>query len=187
MLQNIALSLLIVLTLVPLAAFGVLGLAAVVFIHELAEVFVIGNAGRAGRLRPLEGAAAPARKVAAIPISLMAPAVDEGCSCCAAVETPAPILVAAAPATPIESSDTCGDGCSCCADHTGAATVAAADAVKDCGGEYTCSARRVAATGAVVAVPSAHPVAVEPDGCSCCATEETSNQQPRLEPAEPAI
>ncbi len=192
MLQNIALSLLIVLTLVPLAAFGVLGLAAVVFIHELAEVFVIGNAVRAGRLRPLEGAAAPAKKFAAIPISLMAPAVDDGCSCCVADETPAPILVAAAPATaapapPIESSDTCGDGCSCCADHPAAATVAAADAVKDCGGECTCGAKQVAATGAVVAVPSALSVAVEPDGGSCCAAEETSNQQPRLEPAEPAI
>ena len=70
----------------------------------------------------------------------------------------------AAPAPPIESSDTCGDGCSCCADHPAAATVAAADAVKDCGGECTCGAKQVAATGAVVAVPSALSVAVEPDG-----------------------
>ncbi|MEU3271070.1 cation-translocating P-type ATPase [Saccharomonospora sp. NPDC006951] len=52
MLQNIALSSAIVLALVPLAALGVLGLAAVVFIHELAEVVVIGNGVRAGRLRP---------------------------------------------------------------------------------------------------------------------------------------
>jgi cation-transporting ATPase G len=52
MLQNIGLSAAIVLTLVPLAAIGVLGLATVVFIHELAEVFVIGNGVRGGRLRP---------------------------------------------------------------------------------------------------------------------------------------
>jgi len=52
MLQNIGLSAAIVLALVPLAAMGVLGLATVVFIHELAEVFVIGNGVRAGRLRP---------------------------------------------------------------------------------------------------------------------------------------
>ncbi|MGC7095289.1 heavy metal translocating P-type ATPase [Amycolatopsis lurida] len=51
MLQNIALSAAIVLTLVPLAAVGALGLATVVFIHELAEVFVIGNGVRAGRFR----------------------------------------------------------------------------------------------------------------------------------------
>ncbi|QFU91807.1 cation-translocating P-type ATPase [Amycolatopsis sp. YIM 10] len=59
MLQNIGLSAAIVLTLVPLAAIGVLGLATVVFIHELAEVFVIGNGVRAGRLRPLPGTAKP--------------------------------------------------------------------------------------------------------------------------------
>ncbi|TNC29164.1 heavy metal translocating P-type ATPase [Amycolatopsis alkalitolerans] len=59
MLQNIGLSAAIVLTLVPLAALGVLGLATVVFIHELAEVFVIGNGVRAGRLRPLRGVAGP--------------------------------------------------------------------------------------------------------------------------------
>lgn len=49
MLQNIALSGLIVLALVPLAAVGTLGLATVVFIHEVAEVLVIGNGVRAGR------------------------------------------------------------------------------------------------------------------------------------------
>ncbi|MEU6646038.1 cation-translocating P-type ATPase [Saccharomonospora sp. NPDC046836] len=76
MLQNIALSAAIVLTLVPLAAFGILGLATVVFIHELAEVFVIGNGVRAGRLRPLPGTTPP-------------PAPDDSCSCCAtdAVDT----------------------------------------------------------------------------------------------------
>ena len=36
--------------LVPLALFGVLGLAAVVLVHEVAEVIVIGNGLRAGRM-----------------------------------------------------------------------------------------------------------------------------------------
>jgi len=35
--------------LIPLALFGVLGLAAVVLVHEVAEVFVIANGVRAGR------------------------------------------------------------------------------------------------------------------------------------------
>ncbi|WP_158885929.1 heavy metal translocating P-type ATPase [Amycolatopsis anabasis] len=79
MLQNIGLSAAIVLTLVPLAALGILGLATVVFIHELAEVFVIGNGIRAGRLRPLPGTAAPERVAAAtIPPSDEA----DGCTCC---------------------------------------------------------------------------------------------------------
>jgi len=47
--QNLALSGAILLTLVPLAATGVLGLAAVVAVHELAEVVVIANGVRAGR------------------------------------------------------------------------------------------------------------------------------------------
>ena len=37
----------------PLALFGVLGLAAVVLVHELAEVVVIANGVRAGRAKPL--------------------------------------------------------------------------------------------------------------------------------------
>ena len=48
--QNIGLSLLIVVTLVPLAILGALGLAAIVAIHELAEIVVIGNGLRAGRI-----------------------------------------------------------------------------------------------------------------------------------------
>jgi cation-transporting ATPase G len=51
MAQNLALSALILVTLIPLAAFGVLGLAAVVVTHELAEVVVIANGVRAGRRR----------------------------------------------------------------------------------------------------------------------------------------
>ena len=47
--QNLILSGLIIAVLVPLAGFGVLGLAAVVATHELAEVLVILNGIRAGR------------------------------------------------------------------------------------------------------------------------------------------
>lgn len=47
--QNLVLSALIIATLIPLAGFGVLGLAAVVATHELAEVAVIANGVRAGR------------------------------------------------------------------------------------------------------------------------------------------
>ncbi|MDQ3570529.1 MAG: cation-translocating P-type ATPase [Actinomycetota bacterium] len=47
--QNLALSGAILMILVPLAALGVLGLAAVVAAHELAEVAVIANGVRAGR------------------------------------------------------------------------------------------------------------------------------------------
>lgn len=50
--QNVGLSLLIIGALIPLAAFGVLGLATVVVIHEAAEVLVILNAVRAARTRP---------------------------------------------------------------------------------------------------------------------------------------
>jgi cation-transporting P-type ATPase G len=47
--QNLLLSGLILAALIPLAAFGFLGLAAVVAAHELAEVAVIANGVRAGR------------------------------------------------------------------------------------------------------------------------------------------
>ncbi|WP_211208356.1 heavy metal translocating P-type ATPase [Corynebacterium lubricantis] len=48
--QNIALSLLIIAVLMPLAITGVLGLAAVVLVHEVAEIFVILNGLRAARV-----------------------------------------------------------------------------------------------------------------------------------------
>ena len=54
MLQNVGLSIALIAILIPLAFAGVLGLAAVVLVHELAEVVVIANglrAGRANRLR----------------------------------------------------------------------------------------------------------------------------------------
>ncbi|TFC71702.1 cation-translocating P-type ATPase [Cryobacterium sp. TMT2-4] len=69
MLQNVGLSLLLIAVLIPLALFGTLGLAAVVLIHELAEIVVIANGVRAGRLsrRTALGAAqsAPALEAAA--------------------------------------------------------------------------------------------------------------------------
>ena len=46
---SIVLSLLIIAALLPLALFGVLGLAAVVLVHEIAEVVVILNGLRAAR------------------------------------------------------------------------------------------------------------------------------------------
>ncbi len=49
---NIALALAIIIVLFPLALFGVLGLAGVVLVHEVAEVLVIANGARAARLRP---------------------------------------------------------------------------------------------------------------------------------------
>ena len=58
MVQNIVFSLAIIAILIPLAAFGVLGLATVVFIHEFAEVLVILNAIRAARIHPVPGAGA---------------------------------------------------------------------------------------------------------------------------------
>lgn len=58
MLQNVALSLSLIAILIPLAALGVLGLAAVVLVHEIAEILVIGNGVRAGRARPLPPAPA---------------------------------------------------------------------------------------------------------------------------------
>lgn len=57
MLQNVGLSLGLIIALMPLALFGVLGLAAVVLVHELAEVVVIANGVRAGRTKPLQDTA----------------------------------------------------------------------------------------------------------------------------------
>ena len=49
--QSLGLSLAIITLLMPLALFGILGLAAVVLVHELAEVLVIANGIRAARTR----------------------------------------------------------------------------------------------------------------------------------------
>ncbi|MCG7433067.1 cadmium-translocating P-type ATPase [Kocuria indica] len=50
MLQNVGVSLALIAVLIPLALFGILGLAAVVLVHEVAEILIIGNGVRAGRL-----------------------------------------------------------------------------------------------------------------------------------------
>ncbi|GAA1106137.1 cation-transporting ATPase G [Pseudonocardia antarctica] len=131
MLQNVGFSLLIIGTLIPLAAFGVLGLATVVVIHEAAEVLVILNAVRAARTRPLPGlTAAPATSgrhhIAVEP----APEPDD--PCCAPAPRPAtPHTVAtgpspldadpgSAPAQPPHQSG-CADGCACCSPEPSAA------------------------------------------------------------------
>ena len=72
MLQNVGLSLVLIAILIPLAALGVLGLAAVVLVHEVAEIFVIGNGVRAGRVRPLPPA--PATMPTAVAVPAEAPA-----------------------------------------------------------------------------------------------------------------
>ena len=61
MLQNVGLSLALIAILIPLALFGVLGLAAVVAVHELAEIVVIANGVRAGRVTALPPAPQEAR------------------------------------------------------------------------------------------------------------------------------
>lgn len=61
MTANIALALAVIVVLFPLALTGVLGLAGVVLVHELAEVVIIANGIRAARRRiPLPTAPAPA-------------------------------------------------------------------------------------------------------------------------------
>ena len=71
MLQNVGLSLGLITILIPLALFGILGLAAVVLVHELAEIVVIANGVRAGRTKPLasltDSAAKPAPVLAGAP------------------------------------------------------------------------------------------------------------------------
>ncbi len=61
MTANISLALAIIVALFPLALFGILGLAGVVLVHEIAEVVVILNGVRAAR-RP-----AALRQLAAVP------------------------------------------------------------------------------------------------------------------------
>ncbi|GAA2883975.1 cation-translocating P-type ATPase [Pseudonocardia halophobica] len=136
MLQNIGLSLAIITVLVPLAAAGVLGLATVVFVHELAEVLVILNAVRASRIRLLPGLAAAPTGDGRHHVTV-APAPVTGDPCCAAAAShssqrtadrpstvgdrgvPLPLIDAthAAPASSTSASSASssgGDECSCC-------------------------------------------------------------------------
>lgn len=69
MLQNVGMSLALISVLIPLAAFGVLGLTAVVAIHELAEVLVIANGVRAGRVKPLPALPVDRPAVASTPVA----------------------------------------------------------------------------------------------------------------------
>ncbi|NKR10635.1 MULTISPECIES: heavy metal translocating P-type ATPase [unclassified Paenarthrobacter] len=66
MFQNVGLSLALIAVLIPLALFGILGLAAVVLIHELAEIVVIANGVRAGRVS----------KYATIPVTRDVPTLE---------------------------------------------------------------------------------------------------------------
>ena len=114
MVQNIGFSMLIIASLIPLAAFGVLGLTAVVFVHEMAEVLVILNAIRAARTRPPPGlTAAPAPTSAVHHVDIGAPPapVDACCTLPSAPEVTSrperrrqPVLLTQA-----------DDECSCCA------------------------------------------------------------------------
>lgn len=79
MTSNILLALAIIVVLFPLALWGVLGLAGVVLVHELAEVVVIGNGLRAARVRGLSGLRA---ELGTDPVPETA--ADDGCAdgCC---------------------------------------------------------------------------------------------------------
>ncbi|MEV0297446.1 heavy metal translocating P-type ATPase [Nocardia sp. NPDC050710] len=122
MLQNMGLSAAIVVSLVPLAATGLLGLATVVFIHELAEVFVIANGVRAARLRPLPGAPTPqpVSTVPATPTAQSEPAPTPACACCLPSVTPAPVsesranLLTLRPAPITVTSAPAGHASDCC-------------------------------------------------------------------------
>lgn len=106
MLQNIGLSLAIITILIPLAAFGVLGLASVVLIHETAEVLVILNAIRAARTRTLPGVEpllAASSSLHHVSIPAPPPSTDV---CCAPAASPRTSV--------LQFDDGCGDGCSCC-------------------------------------------------------------------------
>ncbi|TDC74557.1 heavy metal translocating P-type ATPase [Streptomyces hainanensis] len=119
MLQNVALSLALITTLIPLAAFGVLGLATVVFVHELAEVLVILNAIRAARTSPLPGRPAVSSPVAApgrLPTRILTPPAvpapsDGGVGTAAPAGDPPPTAVAR-PDRPREAgAGGCCDNC----------------------------------------------------------------------------
>nr|WP_256981283.1 MULTISPECIES: cation-translocating P-type ATPase [unclassified Rhodococcus (in: high G+C Gram-positive bacteria)] len=126
MIENIALSIAIIGVLVPLAATGVLGLATVVLVHELAEVLVIANAIRAARTTPLDGFVPPPAASGALNVTI-APAAAFEDACCAPAPTPrntAPLAsgnLLASTTAPSPSaigaddgSSGCSDGCTCC-------------------------------------------------------------------------
>ncbi|CRK56627.1 Lead, cadmium, zinc and mercury transporting ATPase; Copper-translocating P-type ATPase [Alloactinosynnema sp. L-07] len=80
MLQNVGLSLAIIGVLIPLAAFGVLGLATVVLVHESAEVLVILNAIRAAKTTALPGVTTTSPATPPIlAVSIAGKSDDTGC------------------------------------------------------------------------------------------------------------
>ncbi|GJF09259.1 putative cation-transporting ATPase G [Mycolicibacterium cyprinidarum] len=100
MVQNIVFSLAIIAVLIPLAAFGVLGLATVVFIHEFAEVLVILNAIRAARITTLPGVTRTSLRSAGYAINIgSAPALSDPC-CGPNPSAPRQATDATAPAGP---------------------------------------------------------------------------------------
>ncbi|WP_246037623.1 heavy metal translocating P-type ATPase [Saccharothrix texasensis] len=83
MLQNVGLSLAIIGVLIPLAAFGVLGLATVVFVHEAAEVLIILNAIRAARTTSLpEVTTALPSTPQPLSLTVAGPSKQNGSGCC---------------------------------------------------------------------------------------------------------
>ncbi len=100
---NIVLALAIIVVLFPLALFGVLGLAGVVLVHEVAEVVVILNGVRAARVRGADLPPLESRRG----ISIEQDVVDD--ACCA---PPAPRVVT------VKQLEPCEGGCDCCAPVT---------------------------------------------------------------------
>uniref|UniRef100_A0A5Q5BH99 Heavy metal translocating P-type ATPase n=2 Tax=unclassified Mycobacterium TaxID=2642494 RepID=A0A5Q5BH99_MYCSS len=121
MVQNIAFSLAIIAVLIPLAAFGVLGLATVVFIHEAAEVLVILNAIRAARTHTLPGVTIPSlhsTTTHSIDIGPLPAHLNDPCS--APPHTATATGVATRPALPVITPTPTAEapaeaGCQCCA------------------------------------------------------------------------
>ncbi|AIY44584.1 heavy metal translocating P-type ATPase [Mycolicibacterium fortuitum] len=112
MVQNIGLSLAIIGSLIPLAAFGVLGLATVVFIHEMAEVLVILNAIRAARTQPLDRLA-PAAAVKAsgphhVDIDAPPPPSDPCCGNASAAQHLQQLTLTRTPPPAATGCDCCG-------------------------------------------------------------------------------
>lgn len=114
MLQNIVLSLAIITVLIPIAALGLLGLAAVVLIHEAAEVLVILNAIRAAKTQPLPSVASVAPKLTSTPhinIGAPPPVTDP---CCGPTAQALPVGIQTLTLAPTEQGSCCGDECACC-------------------------------------------------------------------------
>ncbi|GFM16452.1 MULTISPECIES: heavy metal translocating P-type ATPase [Mycobacteriaceae] len=114
MVQNIAFSLAIIAVLIPLAAFGVLGLATVVLIHETTEIFVILNAIRSARITALPGVTATTPRTTTHTLDIgPAPVLDDPCcSPLQSAQTPA-TSISLSLITPAPAQDE--HGCDCCA------------------------------------------------------------------------